>query len=80
VSLNTPQEQQEIIKFQQQIILQQQQLQAAYQNFVSQAGIPSYYKYEIHIKDSLSCFMNSLNYNGRIIENRVNIRNMRGHS
>jgi hypothetical protein len=34
---------------------------------------------QVYIKDALSCFMNSLNYNGNLIENRVNSRNMRGH-
>jgi hypothetical protein len=29
-------------------------------------------------KDTLSCFMNSLNYNGNIIENLVNSLNMTG--
>jgi hypothetical protein len=31
------------------------------------------------LKDGLSCFMNSLNYNGKLIENQVNSRNIRGH-
>jgi hypothetical protein len=31
----------------------------------------------VTVKDALSCFMNLLDYNCNIIENRVNLRNMR---
>jgi hypothetical protein len=50
---------------------------AQYVSFSLIFSIPLIKEMKVFLKDALSCFMNSLNYNGNIIENRVNSRNMR---